>query len=419
VVFLTIKDDAAVLAQDPEIRTAVYDDREVCPQGLQPFLYSTAEGTLLLQYQSPEKPLNSRVLNYPFGTATLVSRDDGATFAPYFFREGMDAPFLEAGAVTLPDGRFFFMDTYAWATPAGPAHFASGETWWSADDLRTLTGPGKNSFSLPDADFYGSSDDDGRKADDRGGCRLHRSTLCLPNGDLLVSMYGCFSKDKAPAGYEPRMMKTRVWVARSRDGGAHFETLSTVAADAGIGTEGFGEPVLVRVEKGLHAGRILCLMRTGRDLYEAHSDDDGASWSYFARRTFPGADIYDLNAWRGKYDGKYENVNPLRHSLSGSVVDPDVIQMKNGLLACSFGVRIPAQLCWEDPSVPNNGVFCAFSKDGGDTWSHVVRVMGGHMTTNYTALREAKNGDILFAYDVGAWRQGGRGGRLCRIRVDC
>ena len=38
-------------------------------------------------------------------------------------------------------------------------------------------------------------------------------------------------------------------------------------------------------------------MRTGRDLYEAHSDDDGQTWSRPVPVHFPGIDIYDTAKW--------------------------------------------------------------------------------------------------------------------------
>lgn len=411
------KQDAVVMKQDARIRTVVYDDAEVCPEGLQPFLYTTKNGTVLLQYQMPQPGFNQRPQNYGCATCTQISRDDGRHFEKYIFEEGKDDPFLEAGAVELADGRFFFMDTYVTADPSEPKEHAVGETWWSTDDLKTLTGPGQNHLFLPGIDFYGSADDDGNLPQ-TGHSRLHRTTLQLPDGEILMLMYGHFMEDKAPASYEPKMMKTRVWIVSSKDNGKTFATKSVVAKDDGIGTEGFGEPVMVRVGKGKHEGRLICVMRTGRDLYEAHSDDNGESWSYFERLTFDGIDIYDINKWRARFDGKYDHIDVHRRSLSGAVVDPDLTQMKNGLLVLSFGVRIPAQLGWEDPIEENNGVFCAFSADGGDTWSHIVRVMGGKLTTQYTAVREAQNGDLLFAYDVGSWRQGGRGGRLCRIAVD-
>ncbi|MBQ1317238.1 MAG: exo-alpha-sialidase [Lachnospiraceae bacterium] len=414
---MDIKSGTEILRQDPKIQTTVYHDREICPEGLQPFLYQTAKGTLIVQCQTPGQAKNSRRVNYPADRKTYISWDDGENFERFIFEEGRDVPFFEAGSLTLADGRFFFMDNYVVSDPEEPKEHAIGESWWTTDEFKTLTGPVYNRFYLPDIDFYCSSDDAGRTSA-QGSTQLHRSMVQLPNGDILATIYGHFLEDKAPASYEPHMMKTRSWIVASSDGGKTFETRSVIAVDDGIGTEGFGEPAMVRISHGPHEGRLLCVMRTGRDLYEAHSDDDGYTWSVFRCMHFDGIDIYDINKWRDRFEGKYENVNVHRRSLSGAFVDPDLLEMKNGLIVLSFGVRIPAQLNWKDPTIPNNGVYCAISADGGETWSHLIRIMGGKLTTHYTSVREARNGDILFAYDVGAWGSKDRGGRMCRIKVE-
>lgn len=406
-----------VIQGDPRIKTTVHHDREVCPGGLQPFLYVTKKGTLLLQYQTPEKPLGTRPLNYPYATATYLSRDGGASFEKINIYQdpAKDDPFLEAGALELSDGTFFLMDTYVTPDPEERKEHGVGEIWTSEDDLYTWKGPEVSKFYLPRINYYASSDDDGNAS---VGARLHRTTLQLPNGDLLAVMYAWFDEDCAPASYEPRMMKTRVFVVKSCDLGKTWETLSTVAVDAGIGTEGFGEPVMVRVERGPHEGRIICVMRTGRDLYTAYSDNDGQDWSDFKSLALPGIDVFRSREWKAQFEGKYNHIDPHRRSLSGAIVDPDLTQMKNGALVLSFGVRLPAQLNWQDPTVPGNGVYAAFSLDGGDTWSHVIQLMGGRLTTHYTAVREYGENKLLFAYDVGSWREGGRGGRVCNIDVE-
>ena len=100
------------------------------------------------------------------------------------------------------------------------------------------------------------------------------------------------------------------------------------------------------------------------------------------------------------------------------MVDPDLIQMENGAMVLAFGARLPEKLCWLDPTYEKNGVYAVFSLDGGDTWCHVLRIMGGELTTHYTGVREFAPGRLYFAYDVGSWRQGGRGGRGCNIDVE-
>src|SRR5947208_2454490 len=86
----------------------------------------------------------------------------------------------------------------------------------------------------------------------------------LTFGDVLTTRYGWLEGDAEPSGYTPTMRKTRVMLLRSRDRGRHWDFVSTVAADSKVGTEGFGEAVLARVSRGPRAGRLICMMRTGR-----------------------------------------------------------------------------------------------------------------------------------------------------------
>jgi hypothetical protein len=117
-------------------------------------------------------------------------------------------------------------------------------------------------------------------------------------------------------------------------------------------------------------------MRTGNrvdPIYQAHSDDDGVSWS--AARPLP---------------------------LRG--VDPDVIEMADGTLACSFGYRILT-----DPPSPEHGNYVAFSLDQGENWGHVTHLpieahSGTDRSTCYTGLREVAPGRLLVTFDIGWWR---------------
>ena len=51
--------------------------------------------------------------------------------------------------------------------------------------------------------------------------------------------------------------------------------------------------------------------------------------------------------------------------LRGAVVDPDLIQLRRGILACAFGVRVTQKACWKNPHHPWNGNSLAFSQDSG------------------------------------------------------
>src|SRR5262249_6159922 len=93
--------------------------------------------------------------------------------------------------------------------------------------------------------------------------------------------------------------------------------------------------------------------------------------------------------------------------LRGAVVDPDLIELRSGLLVAAFGVRVPQKLCWQHPEFPWNGNYLAFSRDHGRTWSTVVRSTSGVLTTHYMAIKETpQNGTLYMAYDLGGWSKG-------------
>ena len=100
-------------------------------------------------------------------------------------------------------------------------------------------------------------------------------------------------------------------------------------------------------------------------LYQSVSDDDGQTWS-----------------------------KPKPLGIVG--VDPDMIEMSNGVLVCSFGHKVDYQ---------DDGNFLAFSLDQRDTWTHVTRLSSG-FTTAYTGLREVRPGQLFVAYDEGRRRVG-------------
>jgi hypothetical protein len=203
------------------------------------------------------------------------------------------------------------------------------------------------------------------------------------------------------------MKKSRVMLFRSKDKGRNWDYVSTVAVDPKVGTEGFGEPVIARVSKGIHKGRLISFMRTGRELYKAVSDDEGKSWTKPEPIVFAGRDVYAVDKWKEmfkdtKRKGQLIVNNPTE--IIGAVVDPDLIELRSGILVAAFGVRIPARACWQNPTHPWNGNYLAFSLDGGDTWSHIVQMTSGIYTTHYMAIEEMrKDNNIFVTYDFGHW----------------
>ena len=235
-----------------------------------------------------------------------------------------------------------------------------------------------------------------------------------PSGDLLTTLYGWLQGDHTPATYAPTMMKMRVLLVRSSDRGQHWKLVSTVAADPTVGTEGFDEPVLCRLSKGPHPGRLICLMRTGRNLYQAISDDEGVTWTSPEELVIAGLDINRTELWVDRFRGfKDFHGKPLDENnpdeLRGAVVDPDLIELRGGLLVAAFGVRVPQKLCWRHPDFPWNGNYLAISRDHGKSWSNVARITSGVLTTHYMAIDETPTDNTLFiAYDLGGWSKGMR-----------
>jgi hypothetical protein len=396
-----------MIAADGHLRLDFGPEHRVLPRGLQPSLLCTRAGTLILQAQIPEKPFPSTRMTYPWAMETRVSRDGGETWTPMPLKPGANGLNMEGGAVQLHDGAILALDTYI--TPGPKPDEGIGQLYTSTNEWRTLEGPQDVSFALPNVDFYCSKDDGGRP---HNAQRLHRRILELPNGDLLTTFYGWIKGDKTPSTYMPSMMKSRVMLARSTDRGQHWALVSTVAVDPHAGTEGLGEAVLCRLSRGTNPGRLLCFMRTGRELRQSFSDDEGVTWSLSQPLVFAGLDVYRTELWvdhfrhfKGAHGKLLDENNP--DELRGAVVDPDLIELRSGVLVAAFGVRIPQKACWQHPEHPWNGNYLAFSLDHGKTWGNVVQLTSGVLTTHYMAINETPSDNQVFvAYDLGGWSKG-------------
>jgi hypothetical protein len=392
---------------DGQLRLRFGEERMVLPRGLQPSMLCTTSGTLVVQAQVPEKTFPTARMVYFNAMETVVSRDRGQTWTKIPLKPGDNGLNMEGGAVQLRDGTILALDTYIMAGKR--AGEGIGQLYTSTNDWRTLEGPRDVTFELPGANFHGSTDDGGRP---HNAQRVHRRILELPNGDLLTTIYGWLEGDDTPCPYTPKMKKTRMMLARSADRGQHWKLVSSVSVDPKIGTEGLVEPVLARASMGANAGRLICLMRTGRELYEAISDNEGATWTKARPRVFAGLDIYRTELWvdmlRDFKDFKGKPVDENNaDELRGAVVDPDLIEMRSGLLVAAFGVRVPQRLCWRHYQHPWNGNYLAFSPDHGKTWSNVVRMTSGVLTTHYMAIEETPTDNKLFVtYDLGGWTKG-------------
>ena len=317
---------------------------------------------------SPGYPLPARNI-FPGLPGTVVSRDGGATWASWQPRpeQGL-GPVVEGAIVQLEDGAIRAFDWIA-DGPMPEGGFVG--TWWeTTDEWRSVRGPLVCRIDLPQA--KGGFDDTGRPY---SGVTFHRTILALPGGELLATIYCWFHEDNLPSSYEAKMNRYRCVLLRSSDRGETWRYGATIASDATVGEEGFDEPVMIRLSRGPRAGRLVCLMRTGNrtsPLYQSISDDDGRSWE--PPRALP---------------------------LLG--VDPDLIEMADGTLACSYGYR-PLTT----PMVPDHGNYVAFSTDGGETWGDATHLpiephAGVDRSTCYTGLREVAPGRLLVVFDIGWW----------------
>lgn len=397
-----LKNKPITLVSDSKLQFSFGNERMVIDKGLQPSMLCTKTGALVVQAQNPNKSLPQERIFYPFAMTTVVSRDGGDSWNEFKFPAGSNGVNIEGGIIQLKNGRILALETYV--TPGKKGNEGSGILYYSVDDFKSLKGPFEITFDIPNAEFSNSTDDGGRP---HAAMRLHRRIIELPNGDLITTIYGWQKGDNEPSGYTHSMKKTRVMLFRSTNAGYHWKYVSTIAVDPTVGTEGFGEPVLTRVSKGKHAGRLICQMRTGRNLYEAISDDEGKTWSAPYMRIFAGRDMFDTDQWKEIFKNTKRNNqliidNP--NEFIGAIVDPELVELRSGILVAAFGMRIPARACWQNPTHPWNGNYLAFSTNGGDSWDNIIQMTSGVFTTHYMAVEEMKKDNSIFVvYDFGFW----------------
>ncbi|MBO9609516.1 MAG: exo-alpha-sialidase [Paenibacillaceae bacterium] len=385
--------------RDSRLTVKPLEEQMVWNGGLQPFLVRTRKGTMICQLQMPERSHNDGRIVFHWRIATIVSRDGGVTWQAVSRKPGENELYMEGGGTELRDGSIVMLDTYV--TPHADSGYGAGLMNISRDEWKTVEEPVDMLFHLPDVNFYGN--DDG--GNPHHAIRLHRRVIELPDGDLLACLYGWFHGDNTPSTYVASMMKCRSMLLRSGDQGETWKLVSTIAVDPEVGAEGFVEPDFVRLSQGPYEGRLLCFMRTGRELYGCHSDDEGVTWSEAKPVDFGVADIYRTEDWAHLYEEKndFHGYPPCLH---GAYVDPNIIELKNGVLALAFGLRIPEKLCWLNPSHERNGNYIAFSFDQGATWSHVLQLTSGILTTHYMSVEEIEDNLLYVMYDHGHWDYG-------------
>src|ERR1041385_6186102 len=227
---------------------------------------------------------------------------------------------------TLDDGTVLAISYMKDVRKTGPGEFIYPR-WVSKDNWKTWQGPLDTPVHIP----KGAGGTGDRMARFNGPL-FWRSLLELPDGRLLATMYGYFEGDIVPiSGFKPTegFYKYRCLLVESKDGGASWSLVATIAYDPAVGQEGYCEPALAR----LPDGTLACIMRTGYTddpMYMSYSKDDGRTWS-----------------------------KPVSTGQRG--VDPRLLVLKDGLLACAYGVK--------EFKGNRRERRLMLSNDGGKTWS--------------------------------------------------
>ncbi len=354
------------------LRITVEPELQLLSGAVQPYLFRSAAGTLVVQGHGPyplHYPMPPRNV-FPGLPMTAISRDGGHHWSLWTPGDGQDqGPIIEGAVLQLRDGRIRIFDWIA-DGPSPEGNF-TGQLWETTDEWQTVQGPTPFQIHLPQASI--GYDDVGKPYT---SVTFHRSVVELSSGELVACIYCWFEEDQVPSSYEAKMNRFRCVLLRSGDQGHTWRYGTTIAVDPAMGQEGFDEPVLIQLSQGRHQGRLLCLMRTGNrvdPIYQSYSDDAGVNWSAPAPTPMLG-------------------------------VDPDLVEMADGTLACSYGYRILSE-----PPDPAHGNYVAFSTDQGESWGNLTHLpieahAGTDRSTCYTGLREVTPGKLLVTFDIGWWR---------------
>lgn len=346
-------------SEPPPVYAQLGPEQLIMRGGGWPYLFQSREGTTVALGHMHWLPGKAEPVVF-----TVRSFDQRKTWEEWKPGANQEAgPVTEGSAVQLEDGRILIFDVYAYH--AGN-HVFHGKRWVSRDGWKTVIGPEPTRVTVAGVRVTNSFDDRGEAV---SRLYIRRSVLVLPGGDLLATAYGQFEGEQAAVEYRPEMKQHRSYLIRSHDEGRTWDFAGTIATPP-LGQEGPGEPVLVRLEHGPHAGRLICQLRVGREhaIYQTESDDTGAHW------TKPHA-----LRWTYSRFGR-------ERELTG--VDPDLIEMSDGTLVMGYGHK---------PDFMDHGNFLAFSLDHGATWESETR-LSTTMTVGYVGVREISPGRLFVVY---------------------
>ncbi len=412
--------DPKVIPADKRFDVSFGAETMVLPRGLQPSMLSTQSGTLIVQAQVPEKPFPAKRIAYPYAMGNVVSRDAGKTWTSIPLKPGENGLNMEGGITQLRDGTILALDTFI--IPGDGPDKGVGQLYISKDDWRTVEGPIDVPFDMPGIKFDGSTDDGGPPARGTATSPPHsRVTQRRSHHNVLRLDARRQRPGHLRAANEKNARDARA-IRRQR---AQLETSRHDRRRPGDGHR--------RLRRAGHLPHQQRRSRRPADLHDAHrralhecmSDDEGKTWTQPAPRIFADRDVLRTELWvdqfrnRKDFKGKLLDENNL-DELRGAVVDPELIELRSGVLVAAFGVRVPQKLCWKYPEHPWNGNYLAFSLDQGQTWPHVVQITSGILTT-HTALEETPtNNQLYLTYDQGGWSKGMRRdvfGRQVKVTV--
>ncbi len=295
---------------------------------------------------------------HPYG---LISSDKGKTWTRTSWPD-------DSGCVAvLSDGSALALNYMKNVRKAGPGKFTYPR-WISRDHWKSWEGPLDTPVSIPNG--TGGTGDDMRPFN---GPLFWRSMLDLPDGRFLATMYGYFEGDTVPiTGFKPTQgfFKYRTMLLQSSNRGASWSLVSTVAYDPSIGQESFCEPALLR----LPDGELIVIMRTGYThdpMYLCRSRDEGRIWT-----------------------------KPASTGLRG--VDPRLLLLSNGLIACAYGVK--------EYESNRRERRIMFSRDAGKSWFQNTLVFAGYGGSYSHAIQLEPN-KILYVYDADAFKEPGQTAR--------
>jgi acetyl esterase len=258
----------------------------------------------------------------PYGV--MKSTDSGKTWTPV---QGLDfTEYAPLSMLKLRDGTMLAASRWTWRGPNGE-HVGRTVRWDATLEKHTME---ESAITLP-KEYTG----------EKVTITCERRIFENEDGSLLLTGY-TRTGPSTPEGL--RVGKRYSHFVTSTDGGKTWSHFAVIGPGA--------EPSVVQTAPG----RFTALLREGsfKPLDQVFSSDGGKTWS------------------KPKV-------------LEEGSVCPDVIMMKNGLLACSYG-RPAGSLM--------------FSADGGKTWSshHVITDKTGF---NYSGIVEVSPNRLLYLHDAG------------------